>query len=404
MLSLRFAWRNLWRNPRRTAIVLSAVSVGIAGVVLSMAVNNGMILQMVETAIRTEVGHLQLHARGFEANPRLRLNLPEGGRAGVEALRALPGVRAFAPRVRSEGLVFSPRASVGVAVVGIDPEREAEVSVLERSLVAGAYLDGQRRILVGEALARRLHVEVGDKVVLSVQQLGGDLTGEAFRVGGVFRTASLEFDRGTVFLRLPDSQQLFGLGDAVSELVVLAEERRRVGALQAALRARLGDGVEVRTWEELRPLLVQMIEVFDATAWYVYAAIFVAMVFGIANVLLMSVYERIREIGILMAIGMKGRRLVAMIVVESTLLTGLGLGLGYGLAVAAVASLRDGIDLSRWAEGLTTLGVGTVIVPVIRSQDVGIPILVALVTAIVASLWPSLRATRLRPAQAVRHV
>jgi ABC-type lipoprotein release transport system permease subunit len=363
-----------------------------------------MILQMVDTAIRTEVGHLQLHARGFDENPRLRLRLAEGGRAEVEALRSLAGVSAWAPRVRSEGLVFSPRANVGVAVVGVDPAREADVSVLAESVVAGAYLDGARRMLVGEALARRLHVGVGDKVVVSVQQLGGDLTGEAYRIGGVFRTASLEFDRGTVFLRLADSQHLFGLDDAISELVVVARDRRRVGELQAALRARLGDDVEVRTWEELRPLLVQMIEVFDATAWYVYAAIFVAMVFGIANVLLMSVYERIREIGILMAIGMRGRRLVAMILLESTLLTLLGLALGYGIAVAAVAALRDGIDLSRWAAGLTSMGVGTVIVPVIRSQDVAIPIAVALVTALVASLWPSLRATRLRPAEAVRHV
>jgi ABC-type antimicrobial peptide transport system permease subunit len=147
-----------------------------------------------------------------------------------------------------------------------------------------------------------------------------------------------------------------------------------------------------------------MIEVFDATAWYVYAAIFVAMVFGIANVLLMSVYERIREIGILMAIGMRGRRLVGMIVVESTLLTVIGLAVGYGLAVAAVAALHDGIDLSHWAEGLTAMGIGTRIVPIIRSQDVWIPISIALVTAVAASLWPALRATRFRPAQAVRQV
>jgi ABC-type lipoprotein release transport system permease subunit len=407
MLFLRLAWRNLWRNPWRTAIVLAAVTVGIAGVVLSMAINNGLLLQMVENAIATEVGHLQIHAPGFDRNPVVRIRLKDGGRASEAVLRALADVRAWAPRVTSEGLIFSPRASVGVRVVGIDPPKEATVSILARSIVDGSYLDGDgtaKRLLIGEALARRLHAGVGDKVVVSVQDLSGDLTGEAFRVAGVFRTPSLEFDRGTVFLRLDQSQQLFGLGDAISEVVVIARDRGEIPEIREALRRRLGNAVEVQTWGELRPMLLQTVEIFDSVGWYVYAAIFVAMVFGIANVLLMAVFERIREIGILMAIGMRGRRLVAMIVAESIILTTLGLGLGYGTAVAVVAALHNGIDLSVWASGLTAVGIGTRIVPVIRSYDVVIPIGIALLTAVVASLWPALRAARLRPADAVRYV
>jgi ABC-type lipoprotein release transport system permease subunit len=407
MLFLRLAWRNLWRNPWRTAIVLTAVTVGIAGVVLSMAINNGLVRQMVENAIATEVGHLQIHAPGFDRNPVVRIRLKDGGQTSADVLRSLPEVRAWAPRVTSEGLIFSPRASVGVRVVGIDPDQEATVSMLARSIVDGAYLDtagAAKRLLIGETLAQRLHVRVGDKVVVSVQGLSGDLTGEAFRVAGLFRTPSLEFDRGTVFMRLDQSQQLFGLGDAVSEIVVIARERSQIGEIRDVLEHRLGDAVEVKTWEELRPMLLQTVEIFDAVAWYVYAAIFVAMVFGIANVLLMAVFERIREIGILMAIGMRPRRLLAMILAESLILTAVGLGLGYGVAVAAVAALHDGIDLSFWASGLTAAGIGTRIVPVIRSYDVVIPIGIAMLTAVVASLWPALRAARLRPAEAVRYV
>ncbi len=408
MLFLRLAWRNLWRNPWRTAIVLTAVAVGIAGVVLSMAINNGLVLQMVQNAIATEVGHLQVHAPGFDRNPVVRVRLADGGHATEEVLRSLPEVKAWAPRVTSEGLVFSPRASVGVRVVGIDPAKEATVSILARSVVAGSYLgdaDGSaKRLLIGATLAHRLHVGVGDKVVLSVQDLSGDMTGEAFRVAGEFRTPSLEFDRGTVFMRLDQSQQIFGLGEAISEVVVIAGERAEIPAIREALRLRLGNAVEVQTWEELRPMLLQTVEIFDSVGWYVYAAIFVAMVFGIANVLLMAVYERIREIGVLMAIGMRPQRLLAMIVTESVVLTALGLGLGYGAAVAAVAALSDGIDLSFWASGLTAVGVGTRIVPVIRSYDVVIPIGIAMLTAVVASLWPALRAARLRPAEAIRYV
>ncbi len=398
----RMAWRNAWRNPRRTSVVVTAVAVGIAGVVLTMAVNYGMVVQMVETAISTELGHLQIHAAGFDQNPELAVRLEDGGREGVEALAALDGVAAWARRVRAEGLITSPRSSAGVRVVGIEPEREAEVSIISRSVREGRYLDAvKRRVLVGEKLARRLEVDVGDKVVLSVQDLAGDLGAEALRVAGIFKTPMGELDGGTVFVRIDEGQALFGLGRAVSEIVIVADDRGRVPALREALAARL-PGAEVRSWDELRPVLVYLVQLFDQQALWVYVAVFVAMAFGIANVLLMAVYERIREIGILMAVGMNRGRLVAMIVAESFFVTLLGLALGFVAAVAGVWALQDGIDLSFFAEGLSAFGVGTRLVPVLRWADFTVPMAVALVTALVASAWPALHAVRFRPAEAVR--
>jgi ABC-type lipoprotein release transport system permease subunit len=400
----RMAWRNAWRNPRRTAVVVTAVAVGIAGVVLTMAVNYGMVVQMMETAISTELGHLQIHAAGFDQNPELAIRLEDGGREGAEALAALGGVAAWARRVRAEGLINSPRSSAGVRVVGIEPEREAKVSIIARSVREGRYLDGvRRRVLIGEKLARRLEVNVGDKVVLSVQDLAGDLGAEALRVEGIFKTPMGELDGGTVFVRIDEGQALFGLGRAVSEIVVVADDRARVPALREALAARL-PGAEVRSWEELRPVLVYLVKLFDQQALWVYVAVFVAMAFGIANVLLMAVYERIREIGIMMAVGMKGGRLVVMIVAESFLVTLLGLALGFAGAVAGVWALQDGIDLSFFAEGLSAFGVGTRLVPVLRWADFTVPMAVALVTALVASAWPAVHAVRFRPAEAVRRV
>jgi ABC-type lipoprotein release transport system permease subunit len=364
-----------------------------------------MVFQMIETAIATELGHIQIHGAGFDQKPGIEIRIEDGERLANEALSGLPGLEAWAPRVRSSGLVFSPRANVGVQVVGIDPARETRVSVLADSIVSGAYLDGQKRkLLLGEKLADRLHVDVGDKLVLSVQDVRGEMTGEAFRVGGLFRTASRELDRGSVFLRIDEGVQLFGLGESISELVVIAEQRRRVDELKREIEARLSADLEVRTWEEIQPLLVYFVDLFDQMGWYVYGAVFVAMAFGIANVLLMSVYERVREIGILMAIGMSPRRLVTGIVIESLLLTLMGVGIGLAVGTLSVWLLRDGIDLSRWAEGLTAYGIGTRIVPVIRSKDLIVPTLVAFVTALFASLWPALRAVRIRPADAVRHI
>jgi ABC-type lipoprotein release transport system permease subunit len=401
----RMAWRNAWRNPRRTGIVVVAVAVGIAGSLLSMAINFGMVAQMVDTAIATELGHVQVHAPGFEDATQLEALLPDGGRAARVVLDELPGVRGWAARVESEGLVNSPRASAGVRVVAVQPEREKSVSLLSDSLVAGSWFDGRpRQVLIGEVLARRLQVGVGDKIVLSVQDAGGDLTGEAVRVVGLFRTPSRDLDQGAVFLTLKDAQRLFGLGQAVSEIVVVTDDRDDIPAVAQALKKSLGDHAEVRTWEQLQPLLVYLVDSFDVIGWYVYGAVFVAMAFGIANVLLMAVYERTREIGMLMAIGMSRRRVVVSVALESVLVTLFGIAVGVGVAVAGAFSLRDGIDLSAFAEGLTAYGVGTRIVPVMRAQDFVVPVVVGGLTALLASLWPALRAARLRPAEALRHV
>ena len=401
----RLAWRNAWRHKRRTGIVVTAVAVGIAGCLLTMALNFGMAEQMVETAIATDLGHLQIHAPGYEDRSDLDVVLADGGGAAVRALEASPAVRAYARRVRSEGLVNSPRASVGVRVLGVDPDREREVSLVARSLVAGSWLgDRPRGAVIGEALARRLQIELGDKVVISVQDATGDLTGQALRVVGLFRSPSRELDQGALFLALEDGQQLFGLGEAVSEIVVLTGDRSEVGSVGGQLRDTLGDTAEVRTWEELQPLLVYMIQSFDQMGWFVYGAVFVAMAFGIANVLLMAVYERTREIGMMMAVGMSRRRVIATVVLESVLVTLSGLALGVVLALAGLFALGDGIDLSAFAEGLTAYGVGTVLKPVLRSSDLVIPVIVGGVAAFLASLWPAVRAVRLRPAEALRRM
>ncbi len=399
----RLALRNVGRNGRRTAVVLTGVSVGLGGMMLAMAVNYGMIFQMVESAIRTELGHVQVHGPGWEEQPGIEVRLPSD-RIPSDLEQRAPGLRAWAPRVRGEGLVYSPRASVGVRVVGIDPAREASVTVLADSMTQGVFLDGERRkVLVGERLADRLKVDVGAKVVLSAQDVSGEMTGEAFRIAGFFRTASRELDESAVFLRLDEARRLFGLGDEVSEVVLVAHAESGSGPLRDWLAAQAPQA-EVRTWKEIRPFLVQIIDMFEQTGWVVYAAIFVAMAFGIANVLLMSVMERTREIGILSAIGMPADRLVAMVLAEALVVTLGGVALGAALGFGGTALLSDGIDLSTWGEGLESFGIPTRIVPVLPAHQLGIPIVIAIVTAVVASLWPAIRAVRTRPAEAVRHV
>ncbi|MFP8878020.1 MAG: FtsX-like permease family protein [Myxococcota bacterium] len=404
MMSLRMAWRNVWRNPRRSAVVVTAVAVGIGGALIAMSFNYGMIVQMVDTAIGTELGHIQIHARGYDANPELRVRMRDGGERSGQILGLNRGVLAFSRRVRGEGLVTSAQASVGVRVVGVEPESESNISIVSSSITAGSYLDGtKRRVIIGERLAQRLHVEVGDKIVLSVTDMAGDITGAGVRVGGIFHTPSAVLDSGTLFLPLAESQALLGLGDAISEIVIVGKNSSSVDRLHDSLVASL-DELEVRSWKQLQPGLDNMVTIFDQMGLFIYGAVFVAMLFGIANVLLMTIYERVREIGILMAIGMPRSRLAMSIVFESLIVTLVGLAIGFAIALVFFLLLRDGIELSSFAAGLEEFGIGQRIRPVLRSSDFGFPTLVAFLTAAIASAWPAYRATRFRPAEAVRHV
>ncbi|MAE94824.1 MAG: hypothetical protein CL910_09205 [Deltaproteobacteria bacterium] len=400
----RMAWRNVGRNPRRTGIIGSAISIGVGATIFAMAINFGMIFGMVRAAIDTELGHVQVHGIGFEKKPGLEISL-DPSRIEEARIEELPGLTGWARRVRHEGLVSSPRAAVGVRVVGVEPGREASVTQIATSIVEGSFLGSERRrVVMGARLARRLKVKPGDKVVVSAQDLAGDLTGEAFRVAGLFETSSRELDESAVYLALDEAQEMLGLGEAISELVLRTTEGADPEALALQLSERLGDGAEVRTWEEMRPTLVAMVAMFDQIGWVLYAAVFVAMAFGIANVLMMSLYERIREVGIMMAIGMRPGRMVAAMLAESILLTTVGVGLGLLIGLGGAELLSEGIDFSRWSDGLTGYGIPTKIIPSVRTGDLRDPVVIAVITAILASLWPALRAARIQPADAIRHV
>jgi ABC-type lipoprotein release transport system permease subunit len=400
----RLAWRNLWRNPRRTGIVVTAVAVGIAGCLLSMAFNYGMVDQMIDTAIRTELGHLQVHGRGWDDDPVLGVTLADGGAAAITELESIPEVSAYTRRVRGEGLVNSPRASAGIRILGVDRDREGDVSRLRDSLIEGDWFESHKRpIVIGEALARQLKVGVGDKLAISVQDVMGDLTGGGFRVAGLFHTAATEVNRGTVLLRIEDAARLLALGGSITEVVIIARDDSDISMIRNRLESTLGADAEVRSWGELEPLLIYMVRSFDGMAQYLYLAIFTAMAFGIANVLLMAVHERTRELGMLRAIGMSSRSVVATVVVESLLVTLIGLFVGAALAFVGGWWLRDGIDLSDYSEGLNAVGISTNLAPVLRARDLIVPLVVGSITALVSSWWPARRAVSNRPAEALRH-
>jgi putative ABC transport system permease protein len=411
---LLIAWRNLWRGWRRSAVVVGSVAIGLAAALLLVAWSHGWVIQIVQTAVATRLASIAVHAQGYQTNPDVGTSLADGGRALVAALEHMPGVH-VSPRVLGDGLAQSARHGARVALVGVIPEREARVSVVESSLAAGAVPQptpsGVARqlpgALLGAALADELGVGIGEKIVLHAP---GESGLGAFRVSGLYRTASRDFDRSTVFLRLEDAQRLLGVGDRVHELAIALDAPDQLAAVEARARAELpqvapGERIEVLSWREREPRLAAILELMSSTAWVSYAAVFAGMAFGIANALLMSVYERIREFGVMRSLGLPARRLFALVLFESVLLTLGGAALGVALGVAIVLSLaHSGVSLGSFADTLGQLGVGPRVYPRLEAGDWIWPLGLAFATAVVAAAWPAAKAARLRPAEAVRHV
>jgi ABC-type lipoprotein release transport system permease subunit len=412
---LRLAWRNLWRSWRRSAIVLAAVCVGLAACVLMVAWAIGMFEQVTENAIRLRLSHLAVLARGYSADPDPSRSLPDDARPLREVVAALPGVRASA-RLVGEGLVQSPRSALRVALVGVEPKSEAAISSVPRSIAEGAWLPPQaaRRagrslpaLVIGRAMAEGLRVGVGDKVVIHV---AGEAGLGAFRVVGLYQAASAEFERSFAYVRLGDAQRLLALPGAVTEIAIDLDAPETSAAVQATLAAEAARvwpavPVEVLRWQEREPRLATLSQMMQDTSWIMYAAVFIATAFGIANVLLMSIYERTREFGVLRALGLKGGSLLALVLLESLLLTLLGTALGLALALPVVLWLGAvGLDLAAFSEGLREMGVGSRVHFRLGARDLLRPVGIATITALVAAFWPALRALRLRPADALRQL
>jgi len=410
---VRLAWRNLWRSWRRSVVVLTAIGVGLAASLVLVAWTRGMAVQMADNQIDAHLADIAVHALGYQADPDIANGLSDGGAGVLAALEAREGVHA-APRVVGDGLVQSARSSIRAAIVGVDPSREPEVTVIAESILEGEYLSTRVRpkharglppIVIGLAMAERLRLGLRDKLVLHVP---GETGLGAFRVRGLFATQSAEFDKSFAFVQLPDAQRLFDVGGAVTEVAIALDRPSQAAAVQQELSRDLEEvyadaPVEVLRWQEREPQLAALLDLMGETAWILYGAVFVAMVFGIANAVLMSVFERTREFGVLRSLGLGARRLVALILVESLLLTVLGVGIGVGLGVPIVLWLGAvGIDLSIFATALRAYGVGAVMYPSLASEDVIQPVVLAVLTALLAGLWPAVKVARLRPAEALR--
>jgi len=394
------AWRNLWRHTRRTLVMLFALLLGVWSMIVMAALVRGSMEQHIRKEILNLTAHVQIHASAYRDDPAVehRFAVPSS-LAG--ALMQAP-ITAASVRVRVPAVISSEYESAGVMLVGIDPQRERGLSFIDQAVQQGRNLESAEDpgLLLGRKLAERLETGLGRRVVLMSQGVDNQISDRGFRVVGIFDADPQAMETGYVFIGLGVAQQLLGMGSAISEIAVMTDDRNHLDALVERLRA-AAPGLDVAPWTDVQPLLVLMEKVNNVVLLVWFAVVFAAMAFGLINTLLMAVFERTREFGLFQALGMPPRFILGQVLVESLILLVLALVLGNVVAWASIAGLKDGIDLSMFAEGLELVGISPVIFPTLAAGDVLVANVVVIVLGVLASLYPAWRASRYVPIEAL---
>ena len=399
------AWRNLWRNWRRSLITLAAIALSLVALLFLWSFGDGVHNTAIRNFESTFVGSLQIHARGYFKNPKLETALEQP--AAIAQTLAQQGLELWATRVRAFALLAGAENSEGALLVGIDPVREARVTTVAQKLQQGRFLRAHDRFacLIGSGSARSLGLRLNDSVAVLLPARDGTLAAERLTVVGIIETGAPELDRGIVLVPLTTAQELTAMEDAVTEFV-LSIPPARLAAAVAALRVALpAETIEVLPWHEMFPSFQEWIAL-DNSFYFIFLGIFlIIIVAGILNTVLMSMLERVRELGVLLALGSSRARIGALMALESMLLGVIGtvVGTAGGLGVVAVLH-RVGIDLSHNNDAIRRFYIDPLVRPEINTDHLLITIAAVLAVSLLASIYPAWKAARLEPIAALRHV
>lgn len=404
---IKLAWRNLWRNKLRTSIMLFAMVFGLIGVASMIGFMNGMYGNMIDNAIAWQTSNIQIHRSEYINEPEINDTIIESEQI-IEQLRDMPDVSAWSARFIADGMVASARSTRGVKINGINLEAEAKVTPLVSHIIKGEWLSEQGRnpVLVSSKTAERLRLRVGSKVVLTFTDAANDVSGAAFRVRGIFKSPSSSFDDGNVYVRRSDLSALAHI-DGVHEIAIVVNEATPSSnivtqAVKAQLQTKTSKLNTIRDWQQIQPMLATMIKQ-TGTSTAIILGIFVsAMGLGIVNIMLMSVFERTREFGVLMAVGMQKHKVFLLIMLETSLLGMSGALLGVGICAVLMMLLQTtGISLNSMAEGLGAFGVDTTIYPRVSFGEYQLIFLTVVAASFLAALYPARQILKQRPADAM---
>jgi len=401
-LTASIAWRNLWRNRRRTLLSAGAIGFSVALLLFTMAMQAGTYASMIDNATRLLDGHVQLQRRGYLDDPRIETAI-NGAQARTAMVRAIPGVVAATPRIAAFVLVSGDDRSYGAQLLGVDPVGERVLSSLTDMVSEGRYLSGGAEAYAGQILAHNIGASVGDQIVVLGTTASGGVAALAVTLVGTFSSGIADLDRQLIEIPLAPVADAFEMHDAAHAIVVRAESVARARAVAAALRKEVRPDEVVLEWQALIPDLEQAI-FLDRTSGQVMFGILAAVVtIGVLNGFLMTVFERTREFGMLLAMGMRPRALIGMLQVETGLLASIGCtaGLAIGLPIVLWCG-RYGIPIGDAGAAMRAFHLSDRLHPLLDAAVILRPVVLMMVCTQLAGLVPALRVRRIQPVEALR--
>ncbi len=402
------AWKNVWRNQMRSFVVVMAIALGLMGGIFSSAVMKGTADQRVREAVSRETSHLQIHHKAYAEDQDVQYFIKGDLERLENILDTNSSIQAWSARIKFISMAGSANASSGVMVTGVDPQKESQVTDIH-TLIAdscGQWFEASRGIpvVIGKALAKKLKVKLHSKLVLTFQDMQGNLTGSAFRICGIYRTSNSVFDEMNIFVDKRDILPLLNADPRVChEIAIRMKDAKMTEATQGMLK-KLFPNLQVQNWKEIDPVLGMMSDFMDLWLYLFMGIIMLALGFGIINTMLMAILERSRELGMLTAIGMNKQRVFTLIMLESVFLslTGGIIGIILG-SMITFYTRHTGINLGSLAEGFEKIGYNPILYPSIDLIFFINLSLMVIATGILASIYPARRALRLRPAESIRN-
>lgn len=404
------AWRNLWRNKLRSAVIFTSIAVGIIGAVVSDGFMSGMTDQRVDAAIANEVSDIQIHNPAFLLNGEIQYQIPDAEQS-LKKIETIPEVKGVSLRMKTSAMAASANAGAGITIFGVNPAAEQKVSDLHKLIIEGKYLSADEKIptVIGQKLAHKLNLGLGDKLIVTLTDSSGTITSGAFRIVGIFKTANDRFDEANVFVNKKDLSNLTGYpANTSDEIAIRLKANSQTPEVMKALRRLFQKEIRskqivIRSWDQIQPLLKSMIAMMNFFSYAFLLIILAALAFAIINTMLMAVMERTREIGMLMALGMNKRKIFSMIMLETIFLSIVGAVLGLLISILVVNHYATyGFDLLSVAKGLNYIGYSSQIFFRVNTNFYVISMMLVVLIAVFSSISPALKALKLQPAKAIR--
>ncbi len=410
-VEFKMAWRNIWRNPRRTVLTICAIAFASFLLVFMLSFQFGSYETMINTTVKMSTGHLKVYAKEWHGNKEMRFTI-DNPKAVAGRLDRIAGIKAYSFRSSGFSLISSEDRTYGVLVTGINPEAEGKISTIKSLIRKGSYLDenDQNKVIVGGLLAKNLKVNIDDELTIMGQGKDGSVAAAVVIIKGIFESGMDEFDRNAIMLGQNDFNEIFSMNGSVHETVIIAESITVVSKIKKDIRGALNgisseNSLAVFDWMEIMPGLLQSIQMDLVSGIIMYLILVIVVAFSIFNTFVMAVFERTREFGVMMAIGTTPGRLTKLVLYESACMTFVGILVGIILGcLVTLWFQKHGVYIAGTADIMSQYGLPERLYPKLNIfTALAGPLAVFMIT-IISAVFPALKIKRLKPVEAMNHV